>query len=404
MRARVFGLLVAGVVLAGCGGGASAPGPSAVAASAPGSAAASAKPAASTSASAKPAASAAAAGSGAASAKPAGSAAATTAGSAAAANGQLTKISIGLLGSSSDGGIFIADEKGYFKDAGIQQDVQRFQTLVDMVAPMAANQLDIGAGAPAAGLYNAIGRDVNLKIVADKGDTRSAYWDFSALVIRKDLIDSGKVKDYQDLKGLNLVASGKGNSPEVSLVGALKKGGLTLSDVNYTNMGFPDMVTAIANKAIDGGIVIEPFISTIEAQGTGVRWKTNTDILGQNQQVAVIVYGPKILGNQDLARRWMTAYVRGVRDYNDAFGPKKQGYDDAVKILAKDTTVKDPNVYAKMKPAGLDPDGKLDVNSLQSDINYYQSSGQLKAQADLSQLVDASFQQAAVQQLGPYKE
>ncbi len=272
-----------------------------------------------------------------------------------------------------------------------------------MVAPTAAGQLDIAAGAPAAGLYNAIGRDVPIKIVADKGGTPGPEWDFTGLVLRKDLLDSGKVQKESDLKGLRLVTSGKGNSPEVALATILKKGGLKLSDIDFQQMSFPDMVTAMANKGIDGGIVIEPFLSSIESQGTGKVWKRNMDIFGHNQQIAVIAYGQKIFNNQDLGRRWMVAYVKGLRDYNDAFGPKKQGYDDVVNILAKNTTVKDPNVIKKMKPAGLNPDGKLDVKSMQEDIDYYQEAGYLKEKVDLSKLVDTSFQEYAVQQLGPYK-
>lgn len=385
IRTKLLGLLAMAGILAACGGGSTAPASSAAAASpaAAASAAASAKPAASSAASAKPAAS------GSAAAKPAASG--------------LTKVSIGALGSSSDGGIFIANDKGYFKDQGIELDIQRFNTLVDMVGPVGTGQLDIAAGAPAAGLYNAIGRDVSIHIVADKGNAPSPQWDFTGLVLRKDLIDSGKVKDFKDLKGLTLVTSGKGNSPEVALATALKKGGLTLKDVNYQNMGFPDMVPAFANKAIDGAIVIEPFLSNIVSSGNGVVWKHNLDVMGHNQQIAVIAYGQKIYGNQDLARRWMLAYIKGVRDYNDAFGTKKKGFDEAVSILTKNTTVKDPAVFAKMTPAGLDPNGKLDVPAMQEDINYYQESGQLKAAVDLKSLVDTSFQEYAVQQLGPYQ-
>jgi NitT/TauT family transport system substrate-binding protein len=275
--------------------------------------------------------------------------------------------------------------------------------MVDQVAPVGAGQLDIATGAPSAGLYNAVGRGVDIKVVADKGSAPTPQWDFAALMIRKDLIDSGKVKDYKDLKGLTLVTSGKGNSPEVALATALKKGGLTLKDVNFQQMGFPDMVTAMANKGIDGGIVIEPFVSSIEAAGTGVAWKRNLDIFGHNEQIAIIAYGQKVFSNQDLGRKWMTAYVKGLRDYNDAFGSKKKGYDDVVKILTQHTSVKDPKIYAKMKPAGLDPDGKLDVKSMQEDLDYYQSAGYLKEPVDLSKLIDTSFQQYAVQQLGPYK-
>jgi NitT/TauT family transport system substrate-binding protein len=244
-----------------------------------------------------------------------------------------------------------------------------------------------------------------MRIVADKGGTPSPEWDFSALVIRKDLIDSGKVKDYSDLKGLTLVTSGRGNSPEVSLAAALKKGGLTLKDINFTQMGFPDMVTALSTKGIDGGIVIEPFKSRVVSEGTGVPFKTNLDIFdGKNQEIAVIVYGDEFAKNKEVAQHWMNAYVRGLRDYNDAFGPKKKGYDEAVKTLVENTTVKDPKVYDQMTPAGLDPDGKLDVTSMQNDLNYYMESGQVQSQVDLGKLIDTSFQEAAVKALGPYQK
>src|SRR5437660_8102225 len=103
-----------------------------------------------------------------------------------------------------------------------------------MVAPLTTGQLQIAAGALAAGLFNAANREVGLRIVADKGATAGPEWDFSALVIRKDLIDSGRVKDFADLKGSTLATTGRGTSPEVALATALKKGNLTLNEVNYT--------------------------------------------------------------------------------------------------------------------------------------------------------------------------
>jgi NitT/TauT family transport system substrate-binding protein len=312
------------------------------------------------------------------------------------------KISVGVLGSSSDGGIFIANERGYFKQEGIDLDIQRFQSLVDMVAPLTGGQLQIAAGGLAASLYNASDRGISLRIVADKGQAPSPEWDFAALVVRKDLIDSGKVQDYKDLKGLTLATSGRGNSPEVALAISLKKGGLTLQDVNYTQMSFPDMVAAFQNKGVDGAVVIEPFVSRIVSEGSGVRWKGNVDIFGGNEQIASIVYGEQFATRTEVAQKWMNAYIRGVRDYNDAFGPKKKGFDDVVSILVAQTTVKDPKVFAQMKPAGLDPDGKLDLQSMKNDLAYYVESGQAKASADLTRLVDTSFQETALKALGPY--
>jgi NitT/TauT family transport system substrate-binding protein len=312
------------------------------------------------------------------------------------------KVSIGVAASSADSGIFIANERGYFKQEGIELDVQRFQTLVDMVPPLTSGQLQIAAGALAASVYNASERGISLRIVADKGVTRGKEWDFSALVMRKDLLDSGQVKEYRDLRGLTLATTARGNSLEVAMARALKKGGLSLEDVNYVQLAFPDMVAALKNKGIDGAIMIEPFLSRVVSDGAGVRWKGNIEIFGGGEQIAAIVYGDQFAARADIAQRWMNAYIRGVRDYNDAFGPKRKGYDEVVSVLVANTTIKDPEIFAKMTPAGLDPDGKLDVKSMHDDLGYYIESGQVKAGMDISKLIDTTFQENAVRVLGPY--
>src|SRR5262252_7509009 len=50
------------------------------------------------------------------------------------------KLTIGVVANTADGGIFIANDRGYFQAEGIQLEVQRFQTLVDMVAPLSTGQ------------------------------------------------------------------------------------------------------------------------------------------------------------------------------------------------------------------------------------------------------------------------
>jgi NitT/TauT family transport system substrate-binding protein len=312
------------------------------------------------------------------------------------------KVTIGVVANAADGGIFVAQDRGYFKAEGIDLEIQRFQTLVDMVPPLTSGSLQIASGALAASLFNAAARGLAVHVVADKGQTFSPEWDYQALVIRRDLIDSGSVKNYRDLRGLRLVTSGRGNSTEVTLAAALKLGGLTLQDVDFAQMGFPDMVAAFASGGVDGAIVVEPFVSRIVGDGTGVRWKSTLDILGRNQQVGVIVYGQELGANRNLGMRWMKAYIHGVRDYNDAFGPARKDRAAIVQILTQNTTVTDPAIYEQMRPAGLDPDGRLDIQSIEDAAQYYVESGQVTDQPDLSRLIDPTFQESAVLALGPY--
>jgi ABC-type nitrate/sulfonate/bicarbonate transport system substrate-binding protein len=405
-RRQLLGSLVglaAVSALAACGGGATAPASSAAAPSAPASkpaaasAPASAKPAASTAASAKSAAS------GAASAKPAASAASSAQASAGASGARKDVVKLGVLTSASDAGFYIGFAKGWYADQGLDIQTTQFASAAQMIAPLSQGQLDAGGGATSAGLDNAIARDIGIKMVADKAfvPTDSSY---QAIVVRKDLAD--KVKDYKDLKGMKFALSGEAISPMVAVDRAMRKSGLTIKDVDLTYLGFPDMAAAMAGKQIDAAHPIEPFTTQIPAQGSGVIFKRSYEY-SPNDQIAVVLYSPGLIKDRpDVAKRFMVAYLRSVRLYNDAFFKKAKdqaAHDEVVDILSKATTVKDKALYEKMEMPSLHPDGKLVLNSVKEDQDWYIEHGYQKTKIDIDAGVDMSYADVAVQQLGAYK-
>src|SRR3954468_22784462 len=98
-------------------------------------------------------------------------------------------VRMGVVASVSDSGIFIAQEKGYFQEQGLEIESIPFDSAAGMTAPLSTDQLDVGAGSPGAGLYNALVRDLDLKIVADKGSNRPGFG-YVALIARPDLVAS----------------------------------------------------------------------------------------------------------------------------------------------------------------------------------------------------------------------
>jgi NitT/TauT family transport system substrate-binding protein len=313
-------------------------------------------------------------------------------------------ISVGTLASISDAGIFIGIERGYFQEEGLDVTAEVFTNPPDMIPALGTGRLDIATTSISAGLYNAIGRDVPLRIVADKGSTLGPEWDYVAMVVRQDLIDSGQVRDWPDLKGLTIAVSGRGASPELQVAHALAKSGYTLDDVDLTVLTFPDQLQALTQRSVDAANFVEPFVSRAVNLGAGVRWKGNWELFGGPKQSGIIIYGPRLVNERrDVGERWLTAYLRAIRDYNDAFGPKRQGRERLVEILIKHTAVKDPRDYEQMRPAGIHPDGKLGVDSMREDLAWYESAGYVREQIDLAQVVDTGFQEYAVRQLGPYE-
>jgi len=169
-------------------------------------------------------------------------------------------------------------------------------------------------------------------------------------------------------------------------------------------LAFPDQVKALANKSIDASVTTEPFIQDILAKDVGVVFKRMDEFI-PNQQTAVVMFSPKFASNTDLATRWMVAYVKGVRMFNDAFTKKiPAARDEAVDLLVKRTDLKDKAGYDKAVMPGIDPDGKLNVDDLKAQQDFYIAQGEQKDRIDVEKTVDASLTEAAVKTLGgPYK-
>lgn len=316
-----------------------------------------------------------------------------------------TTVRIGTTNTSSDATFFIADKKGYFKEEGIEPEFISFDSAAKMIAPLSANQLDVGGGSVSAGLYNAVARKIDIKIVADKGSMPPNYG-FMSLLVRKDLIDSGKFKSYKDLKGLKAGVSANGSGGSVILYEALKKGGLNVKDVDQVFMGFPQMALALQNRAIDVGFIAEPSSSRAIKNGAAVRF-AGGDVIDPNHQLAVVLYGDGFIKKQpEIAKKFMRAYIRAARDYNDALKDGKiagPNADEIINILTQSTEIKDPALYRQMVPNGCNPDGKVNEASLKRNLQVFKEEGLIRGDVKVEQVVDHSFVDAVVKELGPYK-
>ena len=102
---------------------------------------------------------------------------------------------MGNLPSLAHGGVFIAEERGYFRDEGIDLSSINFDTAAQMLPAVATGDLDVSSGAVNTALFNAIARGVPLKIVVSNSSQRPDQG-FLGIVIRKDLWDSGQVRDW----------------------------------------------------------------------------------------------------------------------------------------------------------------------------------------------------------------
>ena len=315
------------------------------------------------------------------------------------------KVSVATVGNSSDAGFFIAEANGHFKAEGLDVTFIPFDTAQRMLPSLGKGELDVGSGTASASLYNAAARDLGMKIVADRSRTEPGNL-FQTLMIRKAVVGSGRYKTYADLKGLKIALLAPGGSPSSTLNEAAKKGGLAFADIETIFISFPQQVAAFKTGAIDGSIMIEPFATAIANAGDAVRVVSTEDFY-PNDQIGMVFFSEKFIKERrDIGLRFMKAYVRALRDYNDAlkegkYAPGPKG-DAVVAIMAKGLGMPTTQIRGAYVQA-LDPNGKPAVESLRKDLEFFKTQGFVTDKSiNVEQVLDLSLVDAAVKELGPY--
>jgi NitT/TauT family transport system substrate-binding protein len=320
----------------------------------------------------------------------------------AALSTDLPVVRVGVIDAMTMSPLFVGVSKGYFRDEGLDVEYVQFDSATSMVVPLAQGRIDAGGGAISASFYNSVARGLDVRIVADMGNDSPGYG-FEQLLVRTDLIKSGRYKTPKDLKGMRVAVNTLGAASTVAIDSLLRKSGLTLADVTRVTLPFAQHALAFENGGIDASVLPEP-TSTLTANTGAATRVLNADSWYPNQQIAALFYGSNFLhARRDLAEKFMHGYLRGVRSYNDALsGGKLAGpaSADVIRILAQSSMIHDPAILRAITPNGVDVNGALNLDSMRTDLRFYQAQGLIEGQVDLNATIDASFRTEALKTLG----
>jgi NitT/TauT family transport system substrate-binding protein len=314
-------------------------------------------------------------------------------------------LQVGTVPFATNAPFFVAQERGYFKEVGLNVTFASFNSVTQQVPALAQGQLQVGSCASNAACYNALQRGTDIRIVADlvsAGKTERSTGS-SGLVVRKDLWDDGTIREARDLvdRTVYLVPGpGGGDQPTVALW--LRRAGIDPASVEWAGMGFPEQLAAMENHAIEVGIQTEPLLTVGLTRGAHQVLATQEQ-MDPNAQLLYLAYwaGIERMGPM-VGERFMVAFLRGARDYINAF---EYGVDqDAViGILSRETLLKDPATYQQIKYTWMDPNGLVGQASLEARANVFRDLGIVNAPVDLGPAVDDRYRQFAVRYLGEYR-
>jgi len=307
----------------------------------------------------------------------------TTAGQAQA----LTTVRVALLPLQSWAPIFIAIEEGHFARYGLRVEFVTFATGGEAIPTLVDGKLDVGAGNLSAAFFNALAAGVPVRVTADKG--RSGVGDrTNAIMVRRDLIDSGQIKSVADFRGRRVAIDGVGGSQQYVLTVALRQAGLKSADINLQRMPQPAIAAGLESRAIDIGVLAEPRVTFVVERGVAVPFRYYSDIL-PILQIGVIQYGTNFLQkNRALGVRWMAAYLLGLRQYQQGKTARN------VQIIAKQTGL-DERTLRQSFWFPIAADGRADALSLMRMQDWMYEEGLINVRVPAQQFIDHSFLQEA---------
>jgi NitT/TauT family transport system substrate-binding protein len=308
---------------------------------------------------------------------------------------ELTKASIALLKLSSSGPIFIAQEKGWFKEAGLELTMKDFQAAAQVPLAVVSGDADLGVTAFTAGFFNLAAKG-GLKVVAAQSAERPGY-QLNVIAVTNAAWDAG-MRGVKDLSGKRVAVTTVGSSVHYSLEVVARKHGVDMKTVTIVPLQtIPNMVAAFKGGQVDAAVFPITTFRQVESEGSGKPIAYVGDEVPW--QLGAVFTSPKTIAERrPLVEKFLVGYRRGAAAYHEAFGKRENGklvpgpnYDEMIGILAN--VVKQPPALIAAGLPYIDPEGRLDVGDIYKQVAFWQSTGQVSRDADPKSFIDLSFVQ-----------
>jgi len=302
------------------------------------------------------------------------------------------RVRIGLLKLSSAAPLFLAKERGYFEQEGIDADLKFFDAAVPIAVAAASGDIDIGFTGFTAAFYNLAGKG-GLKVIA--GTAREAPgFQNTAYVASKRAYDAG-LRTLADLPGHSVGITQTGSTFHYSLGLLADKLKFDIATIRVVALqSLPNVAAAIKGGQLDAALTAATTITPVVASGDAVvlGWVGDETpwMLG-----CVVASSATIEKQHRLTEKVLAAYRRGAEDYtrvllqrsaDGRFVRSPEG-DAMLAIISKYT-----GQQVEQLRIGLSVvDPSLDTADIARQVAWFKRQKMIDADVDAAGIVDKSF-------------
>ena len=223
------------------------------------------------------------------------------------------KAKIGVLRLSSSAPVFIAQDKGYFREAGLDIELKFFDAAQPIAVATTSGDVDFGITAFTAGLYNLAGKGT-LKVIGGMSREKAGY-PLIGYFASNNAYAAG-LKTPKDLAGKRIAVTQVGSSFHYSLGLLADKYGFKLADVKVLPLqSLSNAAAALKGETVDAALLpISTARSLVDSGGAKfLGW------VGDETpwQLGAVFAAPKTLTNKAMVTKLLAALVRADREYHD---------------------------------------------------------------------------------------
>lgn len=306
------------------------------------------------------------------------------------------KIRVGALRFTSHSASFVAFEKGYFKDAGLDVEFKFFKAAQPMAVAIASGDVDFGVTAISGGLINLAGKGA-IKVIGGALHEEKGI-DGQMILASKKAYDSGLTTPAK-LKGHSFGITQTGSSFHYVAHKIAQKEGFVVSDIKLKPLQkVGAIIGALKSEQIDSWSIV-PHIAK------GLSKSPKIEIIGKvsdyipDYQVTTIFTSSNNAKNKpDLVKAFLQASSRGANDFNAALVDKTAGEKastDMIKLVHKYVYSSKP--YEKAAPSikngamRINENAKLNISSVKDQLDWFKDEGLVKQNITMDMLVDTSY-------------
>lgn len=305
----------------------------------------------------------------------------------------LERVSVGALRFTSSGPLFLAKERGYFRDEKLDVEIVFFEAAPNIAVATASGELTFGVTALTAAFYNLAAED-RLEIIAGQAQEKKGHVGNSILVSKREYAAGAQRLEDLFSKPFGLTQFGSPSHYQLGQLAAAH--GVSMDGVQIRAFQtLPNLVSALASDQVTWAIIAPPISTQLIAKGAVVELSRYADYAGY--QFGAVFAGREVIEKQpDMVRRFLRAYRKGLKDYSVLNSAKA---DDATAeargtaaLLAGYVYPDEPAESAVGKILGsalyVEPDGEVDMEDIARQIDWYHEQGLIKAKPKVEEVVN----------------